>query len=158
MDAAYKTPAGRTDGTRAPRPEDDARRLRVLVTGGTSGLGLALVHAWRARGAEVAFVARGLARVEALELSLPGTHGIVGDVARKDDIHRIALQALGRLGGVDVLINNASSLGPVPLTLLADTECEALEAALSTNVLGPFRLTRALLGSLVASLGRPPRR
>ena len=58
---------------------------------------------------------------------------------------------LGALGGLDVLVNNASSLGPVPLALLADTECEDLELALATNVLGPFRLTKALLGSLAAS-------
>ena len=57
-----------------------------------------------------------------------GAHGIVGDVGRKDDIYPIALQITGNLGGLDVLINNASSLGPVPLALLADTECEELEA------------------------------
>ena len=50
-----------------------------------------------------------------------------------------------------MLVNNASSLGPVPLALLADTECEDLELALATNVLGPFRLTKALLGALAAS-------
>jgi len=50
-----------------------------------------------------------------------------------------------------VLVNNASSLGPVPLALLADTECEELEAALAANLVGPFRLTKALLGSLAAS-------
>jgi len=48
-------------------------------------------------------------------------------------------------------VNNASSLGPVPLALLVDTECEQLEEALATNVLGPFRLTRAVLGALRAS-------
>ena len=79
---------------------------------------------------------------------MPGSHGIVGDVARKDDIHRIALQIGAALGGLDVLVNNASSLGPVPLALLADTECEDFEAALATNLLGPFRLTKALLGAL----------
>ena len=68
----------------------------------------------------------------------------------KDDIHRIALQVTAALGGLDVLINNASSLGPVPLALLADTECEDLEAALATNLVGPFRLTKALLGALAA--------
>jgi NAD(P)-dependent dehydrogenase (short-subunit alcohol dehydrogenase family) len=47
-----------------------------------------------------------------------------------------------------VLVNNASSLGPVPLAPLADTECEDLEIALATNLLGPFRLTKALLGAL----------
>jgi NAD(P)-dependent dehydrogenase (short-subunit alcohol dehydrogenase family) len=50
-----------------------------------------------------------------------------------------------------VLVNNASSLGPVPLALLADTGCEDLEAALATNVVGRFRLTKALLGALGAS-------
>jgi NAD(P)-dependent dehydrogenase (short-subunit alcohol dehydrogenase family) len=50
-----------------------------------------------------------------------------------------------------VLINNASSLGPVPLAPLADTGCEDFERALVTNVLGPFRLTKALLGALAAS-------
>ena len=61
------------------------------------------------------------------------------------------MQIAGNLGGLDVLVNNASSLGPVPLALLADTECEDLELALATNVLGPFRLTKALLGALAAS-------
>lgn len=128
-----------------------AAGLRVAITGGTSGLGLALLREWRQRGAEVAFVARGAERVAQVAREVPGSHGIVGDVARKDHIHRIALQIAGRLGGLDVLINNASSLGPVPLAPLADTECEQLEEALATNVLGPFRLTRALLGALSAS-------
>jgi NAD(P)-dependent dehydrogenase (short-subunit alcohol dehydrogenase family) len=83
--------------------------------------------------------------------SLPGTHGIVGDVSRKDETHRIALQVNAALGGLDVLINNASTLGPVPLRLLADTDCEDLEAALATNLVGPFRLSKALLGALAAS-------
>ncbi len=46
---------------------------------------------------------------------IAGSHGIVGDVARKDDAHAIALQVGAALGGLDVLVNNASSLGPVPL-------------------------------------------
>jgi NAD(P)-dependent dehydrogenase (short-subunit alcohol dehydrogenase family) len=77
--------------------------------------------------------------------------GIVGDIGRKEDIYPIALQVTGNLGGLDALINNASSLGPTPLVSLADTECEELEAALAVNLLGPFRLTRALLGALAAS-------
>jgi len=72
-------------------------------------------------------------------------------VSRKEEIHPIAVQILGRLGGVDVLVNSASSLGPTPLALLGDTECEDFEQALATNVLGPFRLTKALLGALTAS-------
>lgn len=131
--------------------------LRVAVTGGTSGLGLALVDALHAGGAQVAFIARDAHRVSAVALRRPGTHGIAGDVARKESIHPLALQVTSALGGLDVLINNASSLGPVPLVPLADTECEDFEAALQTNLLGPFRLTKALLGSLAASAreGRP---
>jgi len=80
-------------------------------------------------------------------------------VSRKDQTHRIALQINAALGGLDVLVNNASSLGPTPLQLLADTDCEDLEAALATNLVGPFRLTKALLGALAAAAreGRPAR-
>jgi NAD(P)-dependent dehydrogenase (short-subunit alcohol dehydrogenase family) len=131
--------------------------LRVAVTGGTSGLGLALVEALRTRGAEVAFVARDAARVAAVARSHRGTHGIVGDVSVKPQTYPIALQITAALGGLDLLIHNASSLGPVPLVPLADTECEDLERALATNLVGPFRLTKALLGALGASAreGRP---
>jgi NAD(P)-dependent dehydrogenase (short-subunit alcohol dehydrogenase family) len=124
--------------------------LRVAVTGGTSGLGLALVRLIAAQGGRVAFVAR-TAPAVARTAHDTGARGIVGDVGRKDDIHPIALQIMGTLGGLDVLINNASSLGPTPLALLADTECEEVEEALAVNVLGPFRLTKALFGGLAAS-------
>ncbi len=125
--------------------------MRVAITGGTSGLGLALVRVLHERGAGIAFVARGRERVERVARDHPGVHGIVGDVGAKDDIYPIALQIAGALGGLDVLINNASDLGPTPLALLGDTSCEELERALATNLLGPFRLTRALLGALAAS-------
>ena len=134
-----------THSQTAPTP------LRVAITGGTSGLGRALVEAFVARGDQVAFVARDAARVARVAREVGAVHGIVGDVAVKDDVHRVALQIGGALGGLDVLVHNASSLGPVPLALLADTECEDFEHALATNVLGPFRLTKALLGLLTAS-------
>lgn len=139
------------ENARAPRAPDPFAGLRVAITGGTSGLGLALVKEFLSRGARVAFVARGRERVERTARELRGSHGIVGDVSVKDDIYPIAMQITGELGGLDVLINNASDLGPTPLALLGDTECEDLERALATNVLGPFRLTKALLGALAAS-------
>ncbi len=125
--------------------------LRVAITGGTSGLGLALVREFAGRGAHVAFVARNRERVEKVAASDSRIVGVVADIARKEDIHPIALQILGTLGGLDVLVNNASSLGPTPLALLGDTECEDLELAFATNVVGPFRLTKALLGALAAA-------
>ena len=127
------------------------RDLRVAVTGGTSGLGLALAGALAGQGARVAFVARHADAVRRTELAFPGTHGVVADVSRKEDIHPAAVQITGVLRGLDVLVNNASSLGPVPLALLADTQCEDLEHALATNIVGPFRLTKALFGALTSS-------
>src|SRR5690349_11697565 len=124
--------------------------LRVAITGGTSGLGLALLREFRRRGARVAFVARSASAVQEVA-RIHQAHGVVGDVARKEDIHPIALQITAALGGLDVLVNSASSLGPVPLAPLADTECEDFTRALETNLLGPFRLTKALLGALAAS-------
>jgi len=124
--------------------------LRVAVTGGTSGLGLALVRRLATEGARIAFVARSHTAVERIAQQT-GALGIVGDIGRKDDIYPIALQITANLGGLDVLINNASSLGPTPLAPLADTQCEDLEQALAVNVLGAFRLTKALLGALAAS-------
>ena len=133
-------------------------QLRVAITGGTSGLGRALVRELRRRGALVAFVGRHREGVERVAREQPGASGIVGDVSRKNDIHPIAIQVLGALGGLDVLVNNASSLGPVPLVPLADTDCEDMELALATNLVGPFRLTKTLLGSLAAAAreGRRP--
>jgi NAD(P)-dependent dehydrogenase (short-subunit alcohol dehydrogenase family) len=128
----------------------DLRGLRVAVTGGTSGLGLGLVRLLVARGARVAFVARTAQAVRQIA-NETGAYGIVGDVGRKEDIYPIALQVTGNLGGIDALINNASTLGPTPLAPLADTECEQLEQALMVNLLGPFRLIKALLGALAAS-------
>jgi NAD(P)-dependent dehydrogenase (short-subunit alcohol dehydrogenase family) len=125
--------------------------LRVALTGGTSGLGQALVRELLNCWAHVAFIARRRDGVDRVAGEHPDAHGIVGDVSKKEDIHPIAMQILGALGGVDVLINNASDLGPSPLALLADTDCEDFERALATNVLGPFRLTKTLLGPLAGS-------
>jgi NAD(P)-dependent dehydrogenase (short-subunit alcohol dehydrogenase family) len=124
--------------------------MRVAITGGTSGLGLALVREFASHGSRVAFVARDVTGVVRVA-SQTGACGIVGDIARKQDIHPIALQIAGMLGGLDVLVNNASSLGSTPLRHLGDTDCEDIELAMATNLLGPFRLTKALLGALAAS-------
>ena len=88
--------------------------LRVAVTGGTSGLGLALVEALHRGGAKVAFVARDEQRVVEVARRFAGSHGIAGDVSRKEQTHALAMRITGALGGLDVLIHNASSLGPVP--------------------------------------------
>src|SRR3954451_25230482 len=96
-------------------PRNPFTGLRVAITGGTSGLGLALARAFIERGAHVAFIARTPEAVERVAREHDGSHGIVADVSKKEDIYRTALQITGALGGLDVLVNNASDLGPAPL-------------------------------------------
>jgi NAD(P)-dependent dehydrogenase (short-subunit alcohol dehydrogenase family) len=76
-------------------------------------------------------------------------HALVADVADKDATYAVAGQAAALVGPIDILINNAGTLGPVPLRLLLDTDCEDLERALAVNLMGPFRLTKALAGPMV---------
>ena len=125
----------------------------VLITGGSRGLGRALGLALARAGARVVLVARHadeLADVVA-EIRAAGgeAHAIVADVADKNAAHAIAGQAAAAVGPIDVLINNASTLGPVPLRLLLDTDCEDLDRALAVNLVGPFRLTKAVAGPMV---------
>ena len=61
-------------------------------------------------------------------------------------MHRIAGAAAALVGPPSIVIHNASTLGPVPMPLLLDTECEDLERVLAVNLVGPFRLTKVLAG------------
>jgi NAD(P)-dependent dehydrogenase (short-subunit alcohol dehydrogenase family) len=77
----------------------DLRGLRLAVTGGTSGLGLALVRNLTSRRARVAFVGRRSELVKGLARET-GACGIVGDLGRKEDIHPTALEIIWNLGGL----------------------------------------------------------
>ncbi len=122
------------------------------MTGASRGLGRALAEALAANGARVALVAREAGPLGDVVARIRGTggiaHAIVGDIADQGGAHRIAGQAQGLVGEVGIAIHNASSLGPVPLRLLLDTECEDLAAVLETNLVGPFRLTKILAGAM----------
>lgn len=124
----------------------------ALVTGASRGLGRALAEALAARGAKVALVAREagpLGDVVATIRARGGiAHAITADVGDKAASHRIAGQAQGLVGEIGIAIHNASTLGPTPLRLLLDTECEDLAAVLETNLVGPFRLTKVLAGAM----------
>jgi len=125
----------------------------ALVTGGSQGLGRALGGALGQAGARVVLVARHFEPLAAAvaEIRAAGgeAHAIVADVADKDAAASIAGQAAALVGPIDLLINNASTLGPVPLRLLLDTDCEDLERALAVNLVGAFRLTKAIAGPMV---------
>src|SRR5438552_5290467 len=124
----------------------------VLITGASKGLGAALAADLARRGARVAMVARGeqeLERAAARIRSEGGeAHALPADVADKHAVHGIAGAAAAVAGPIEVLIHNASTLGPTPLRLLLDTECEDLSRVLETNLIGPFRLTKIVAGAM----------
>lgn len=131
----------------------DFNNKSVLITGGSRGLGRALAFDLAARGANVVLVARDKSRLDEVveEIKSQGgvAFGIAADVGHKESIYPVVAQAAALAGPVDILINNASTLGPVPLRLLADTDCEDFEQVLQVNTIGPFRLIKAVLGSMV---------
>lgn len=125
----------------------------ALVTGASRGLGLALARRLADRGWDLVLDARGAEDLEAAAAALPGgtrVHAVTGDVA--DEAHRGALvDAVAELGtGLDALVHNASTLGPVPLPAVADVGLDDLRAVYEVNVLGPLRLTQLLLPTLSA--------
>jgi len=124
----------------------------ALITGASRGLGRALAERLAREGARVVLVARAQADLEraaeAIRAAGGEAHALVADVSRKEDVYPLAGSAAALVGPIDLLVHNASALGPTPLRLLLDTECEDLLAVLETNVVGPFRLSRALGGSM----------
>src|SRR5512132_2370184 len=130
----------------------DIDGLAVLVTGASRGLGAALGRALAAQGARVVLVARGEGAldetVDAIRREGGDAHALAADVGAKEDIHRIAGAAAALVGPLDLVIHNASTLGPTPLRSLLDTECEDLVRVLEVNLVGPFRLTRAIAGGM----------
>src|SRR4051794_31498822 len=99
----------------------------VLITGASRGLGAALARRLGRAGARLALVARGAAELEgvAREIRAAGgeAHAVPGDVGDKRDAHRIAGAAAAGVGAIDVLVHNASTLGPLPMPVLLETDC-----------------------------------
>jgi len=125
----------------------------ALVTGGGRGLGAALGEALARAGARVGLVARDEAalrrRVALIHARGGEAHALPADLSDPRAIPRLAGAAAAVLGGVDLLVNNASALGPTPLLPLAETRGEDLAEVLATNLEAPFLLTRSLLGPML---------
>ncbi|MFN5510274.1 MAG: SDR family NAD(P)-dependent oxidoreductase [Burkholderiales bacterium] len=123
---------------------------RVLVAGGSRGIGRAIAAAFAAQGASVSICARGADTLEATraELAAHGvaTHAMVCDLGDAAQIEAWVNAAAGALGGVDVLVNNASAFGA------ADTE-EGWSASLNVDVQAVVRASRAALPHLLKGTG-----
>jgi NAD(P)-dependent dehydrogenase (short-subunit alcohol dehydrogenase family) len=124
----------------------------ALITGGSRGLGRALGAELARRGARVVLTARGggalVKVVDEIRAAGGEAHALVADVGDKDAIYPLVGAATALVGPIDVLVHNASVLGSLPLLPLADTDCEEFQNVLDVNLLGPFRLTKAVAGSM----------
>jgi NAD(P)-dependent dehydrogenase (short-subunit alcohol dehydrogenase family) len=122
----------------------------ALITGASRGLGLALARALAHRGWVLVIDAREptALRAAAEELArITTVTAVAGDVA--DERHRKELvSAAAALGGLDVVVHNASRLGPSPQPSLDRYPIEALERVYAVNVFAPLRLTQQLLPHL----------
>ena len=128
MSAADPTRAFRLDGRVA------------VVTGASAGIGEALAEGLAGAGAKVVLAARRLDRLEALAARLAAsgaeTHAVACDVARADDVERLAAETQQRFGRIDVLVNNAGFVEVVP----AESETQgSFESVLDVNLTGTFR-------------------
>ncbi|HEX6099736.1 MAG TPA: SDR family NAD(P)-dependent oxidoreductase [Thermoanaerobaculia bacterium] len=110
----------------------------VLITGASQGLGRALARLLAARGYRLVLNARNAERLEELAREL-------GAVAVPGDISEIAEDLARAAGPVDVLINNASELGPLPMPKLEDYPWDALLRVLKVNAVAPLHLAQLVL-------------
>jgi NAD(P)-dependent dehydrogenase (short-subunit alcohol dehydrogenase family) len=115
---------------------------RGIVTGASRGLGLALTRALSERGWQLAVDARGAEALEHAVAGLPGVVAIAGDVADSDHRRRLVEEA-GE--PIDLLVNNASLLGPSPLPLLTRYPLEELRSVYEANVFAPLALVQLSL-------------
>lgn len=124
----------------------------ALITGASRGLGRATARALADRGWSVLIDARGPDNLASAADAVPGIVAIPGDVT--DPAHRAELAvAVARLGQLDVLINNASTLGPSPLPPLRGYDLGALRQVYKVNVLAPLALIQSLAARLTSAGG-----
>jgi NAD(P)-dependent dehydrogenase (short-subunit alcohol dehydrogenase family) len=128
----------------------------ALVTGGSRGLGRAFTISLVRHGWHVVIDARDPVRLTELVAQIEIPHAVTavpGDV--RDPRHRLRLAAaVAEAGGLDLLVNNASVLGPSPQPHLADYSLEVLEQVYAVNTLAPLALFQALLPQLARRGGR----
>ena len=126
----------------------------ALITGASRGLGLGLARSLALdHGVHVALVARNSTALTAAASAIQTDGGqavvITADLADPQSAPRIAGQAHAALGEIDLVVHNASTLGPTPLRPLLDSTADDFQTVLEINLLAPFRITHALLGAML---------
>jgi NAD(P)-dependent dehydrogenase (short-subunit alcohol dehydrogenase family) len=133
----------------------------ILITGASQGLGRQLALDFAREGAARLVLnarnARALERLrDQLGSSAPYTQVrlVVADLSRPEDVERLAAVTLAEANGrLDVLVNNASLLGPTPMPFLLDYPVEDFRRVLATNLEAPFVLIQRLLPALMEAKG-----
>lgn len=124
--------------------------ITALITGASSGIGRALALRLASEGARVALVARREAELEALAAEITSAGGealaLPCDVADRDQVFAAAERALGRFGGIDLLVNNA---GYGHHRRFLDWDLDDMERMMRVNYLGALYWTKALLPQMV---------
>jgi NAD(P)-dependent dehydrogenase (short-subunit alcohol dehydrogenase family) len=123
----------------------------AIITGASKGLGLEVARLFAGRGARLVLVARGAGDLEAAAASLPPgveVETVAADVS--EDAEGVVEAAMRRFGRVDILVNNASELGPSPMPPLEDYDWRDLERVLRVNVLAPLHLAQLVLPGMKA--------
>lgn len=134
-------------------PHPNSYRRTALVTGASRGLGQALTDELVRRGWQVVTTAREPVALAQAAAGRPTVTALPGDVADHEHRRRLA-DAVAAAGGLDLLVNNASVLGPSPQPRLADYPLAVLEQVYAVNTLAPLALTQLLLPHLGARRGR----
>jgi 3-oxoacyl-[acyl-carrier protein] reductase len=116
----------------------ELKNAKVLVTGGSSGIGYETAKMLRAHGAQVMICGRDAARLQGAAEEL-AVHGLVADVSREEDVIRLVAATIERLGGFNVLINNAAFGLMAPLTEMQTADFQRL---LATNLTGAMMVAR----------------
>jgi short-subunit dehydrogenase len=120
----------------------------ALITGASQGLGLEIARLYARRGIGLILTARHSEPLERAARELSGSTDVValpGDVADRRHAERLVDAGLERFGRVDVLINNASELGPSPMPELVDLDLQDFEGILRVNVVAPLHLIQLVL-------------
>ncbi|MCH7699322.1 MAG: SDR family oxidoreductase [Chloroflexi bacterium] len=118
----------------------------AIITGASRGLGFEIAKAYAARGLRLIIAARGEEALSSAETELAKETEVIAlalDISQ--DAERLVQTGLDRFGRIDVLVNNASELGPSPMPALEAYPWEELERVYRVNVLAPLHLTQLVL-------------